>query len=127
MPTNPPILLIEDEVLIAMAMCDELGEAGYDVRPAYYFDDATQIIASGKFQAAVLDFDLRADPHPASPTLLLRQADVSGRIFTDTDRFARSARRDAAFKTHARAYPLGWDLNFKCATTALVSGKRLTG
>ncbi len=59
MQISSPILLIEDEVLIAMAMCDELVEAGFDVRCAYNFDDAQQMIANGKFQAAILDFDLK--------------------------------------------------------------------
>src|SRR3546814_16982255 len=56
------ILLIEDEPLIAMDMCDTLEDAGYTVvGPASTLDEAHELVETAKFDAALLDANLSGE------------------------------------------------------------------
>src|SRR3546814_17633854 len=54
------ILLIKDEPLIAMDMCATLEEAGYtDVGPASHLHDASELLDTDRFAAALLAAQMR--------------------------------------------------------------------
>src|SRR3546814_19393451 len=56
------ILLIEDEPLIAMDMCDTLEDGGYTVvGPASTLDEAHELVETAKFDAALLDATLSGE------------------------------------------------------------------
>src|SRR3546814_1750488 len=56
------ILLIEDEPLIAMDMCDTLEDGGYTVvGPASTLDEAHELVETAKFDAALLDANLSGE------------------------------------------------------------------
>lgn len=53
------VLVVEDEIFIAMDLADSLAEAGAEVvGPCATLDDAREAARSGRFDLAVLDVDL---------------------------------------------------------------------
>jgi CheY-like chemotaxis protein len=57
------ILLVEDEPMIAFALEDMVLELGYEVvGPAHRLSEALALVASAKFDAAVLDVNLNEEP-----------------------------------------------------------------
>jgi len=66
MPHSKKILVVEDEVLIAMVMADQLREAGFDVVEACSMVEAEAVIAGSlDLQLAILDLDLKG--HSTAP------------------------------------------------------------
>ena len=69
------VLVVEDELLVALALVDVLKELGYDiVGPCSSVAEALQEIATKKFDAAILDLNLKGEMvYPAAEILMSRQ------------------------------------------------------
>ncbi|MCY7354175.1 MAG: response regulator [Lysobacter sp.] len=52
------VLIVEDEMCLAMMLEDILMDAGYDVRKAARVPGALQLVDSERFDAAILDINL---------------------------------------------------------------------
>ncbi len=59
MSTSKHILLVEDEMLIALDMESTLADVGHRVTTASTVDEAMQVLSGGGIDMAVLDFHLR--------------------------------------------------------------------
>jgi PAS domain S-box-containing protein len=68
------ILVVEDEALVAIALCDTLCECGFEiVGPCSTVSEALSVISAVKFDAAVLDVNLNGEMiYPAAELLAER-------------------------------------------------------
>ena len=68
------ILIVEDEILVAGELADDIEEMGGQVAgPAYTVSDALELVVKGGFDAAILDINLNGrDVFPVSDELLRR-------------------------------------------------------
>jgi DNA-binding response OmpR family regulator len=68
------VLVVEDEMLVAMALEDQLGDAGCKVvGPAFSLDDAMRLAASEPLDGAVLDINLAGEKvYPVADLLAAR-------------------------------------------------------
>lgn len=60
--TEPRILMVEDEMCLAMMLEDVLSDAGYDVVRAGRLKDAMNIARREHIDAAILDVNLHGEP-----------------------------------------------------------------
>ena len=56
--SNPCVLIVEDEMCLAMMLEDILMDAGYDVRKAARLPAALQLVQNEPFDVAILDINL---------------------------------------------------------------------
>src|SRR3546814_17036983 len=86
------ILLIEDEPLIAMDMCDTLEDGGYTVvGPASTLDEAHELVETAKFDAALLDANLSGEAVDEVEAALTRK----GMPFAFVTGYGRAAPHEA--------------------------------
>ena len=68
------ILMVEDEMCLAMMLGDILEDAGFRVVRASRLDDALQLVANTRIDAAILDVNLGGTPvFPLLPQLRERE------------------------------------------------------
>src|SRR5688500_5061814 len=60
--TEPRILMVEDEMCLAMMLEDVLSDAGYEVVRAARLKDAMNIARQEHIDAAILDVNLHGEP-----------------------------------------------------------------
>ena len=69
-PAHARILLVEDEMMVAMLMEDALTEAGYQVRMVGRLGKAVELAKAETFDAALLDLNLNGErPFPLAALL----------------------------------------------------------
>lgn len=64
-PVTPPrgvILVVEDEIQLSRLFVEVLTTAGFEAVPAYSVSDALGSVTAQRFDAAVLDIELRDGP-----------------------------------------------------------------
>jgi two-component system, chemotaxis family, sensor kinase Cph1 len=73
------VLLVEDNALVAMAAQDALEDAGAEVAgPASRVTEALKLASVGRYDAALLDVDLRGEPvWPVADALAARGVPIS--------------------------------------------------
>jgi CheY-like chemotaxis protein len=73
-PAKRRVLVVEDEVLVAMLVEDMLGELGHEVAAlSTHLDEAVRLAASGAFDFAVLDINLNGErSFPVADVLIER-------------------------------------------------------
>lgn len=81
------ILVVEDEMVVAMMLEDILDEAGFMVTCAGHLEDATRLAREGEFDAAVLDENLHGErSYPVADALDARKIPyVFATGYGDTD------------------------------------------
>jgi len=61
-PAGHTVLVVEDEIELSRLFIEVLKESGHTAIPAYSVSDALSVIAHQRFDAAILDVELRDGP-----------------------------------------------------------------
>ncbi|RYG34995.1 MAG: response regulator [Burkholderiales bacterium] len=96
--SGKPLLIVEDEWLVAASMVDALQDAGYDIAgPVSRPRDALRLIASREIAGALLDINLRgeqsfsiADEHARRTVIQLVRPHNALRVVFRFEAFRRS-------------------------------------
>ncbi|WP_340318212.1 response regulator [Rhizorhabdus argentea] len=74
MNTSPRILIVEDQPLIGLALCDALDEMGLtSIGPVQALSEALRVASNDEFDAALLDIWLHGVPAYAVGEILLHR------------------------------------------------------
>jgi DNA-binding response OmpR family regulator len=86
------LLVVEDEMLVALSLEDQLADAGYEVvGPAFSLDEAMRLAESEPLDGAVLDINLAGEKAYPVADLLARR----GVPFVYVTGFGQAGLRDA--------------------------------